>query len=98
MVTGTLSDPPSHYREIAGRQDQQEWYDTISIEMQGLKELDFAELVPRPAGTRGMRSRFHFERKVTGDKRCRLVAMDSDKRAKTRQIRQLPVMIRYDCL
>jgi hypothetical protein len=69
-------DPPKHYREIAGRDDAASWYDTINVEMDDLEALKFADLISRPPGVRGIQSRLIFERKVTGDKRCRLVAMD----------------------
>jgi hypothetical protein len=89
LVTGTLMDPPKHYREIAGRDDAASWYDTINVEMDGLEALKFADLISRPPGVRGIRSRLIFEHKVTGDKRCRLVAMD--KRVKGQERVHSPV-------
>jgi transposase InsO family protein len=72
-----LLQPPSHFKDIAGRPDEAAWMGATDSEVTGLRSKGFIrELVPRstvPKDTLIYKSRFVFSRKSTGKAKARWV-------------------------
>jgi hypothetical protein len=45
-------EPPEHYENIAGRADAEEWYEACTRELDGLIDMNFADLTIRPEGVK----------------------------------------------
>jgi hypothetical protein len=69
MASGKVSmimEPPRHYRQIAGRPDQSEWYESMKREFDGLVGHGFGTLVPRPPHKQILPGNWVFTRKASG--------------------------------
>ena len=74
-----ILEPPARYSKIAGRSDSEAWYSACDREINGLLDNHFGELIPRPPGSKVIRTLFVLSKKVDGSAKARWVAADIQK-------------------